>query len=87
MIDGRTMMTGTSPLISVSACSPSALVYAYASGQPTLRGAGPAGLDQLVLDPVLAQALGLGGQRRRAGRAELAAGLACGTGRAARACG
>ena len=36
MIDGRTMLTGTVPLESVSACSPSALVNAYASGHPTL---------------------------------------------------
>ena len=36
MIDGRTMLTGTAPLVSVRACSPSALVNAYASGQPTL---------------------------------------------------
>ena len=36
MIDGRTIETGTSPLLSVTACSPSALVNAYASGQPTL---------------------------------------------------
>ena len=28
MIDGRTMLTGTAPLESVSACSPSALVNA-----------------------------------------------------------
>jgi hypothetical protein len=36
MIDGRTMLTGTAPLESVSACSPSAFVKAYASGHPTL---------------------------------------------------
>ena len=35
MIDGRTMLTGTSPFISVSAPSPSAFVYAYASGHPS----------------------------------------------------
>ncbi len=36
MMDGRTIDTGTLPLESVSACSPSALVNAYASGHPTL---------------------------------------------------
>ena len=35
MIDGRTMLTGTSPFDSVNACSPSAFVNAYASGHPT----------------------------------------------------
>ncbi len=35
MIDGRTMLTGTSPFISVSAPSPSAFVYTYASGHPS----------------------------------------------------
>ena len=28
MIDGRTMLTGTSPFVSINACSPSALVKA-----------------------------------------------------------
>ena len=36
MIEGRTIDTGTSPFDSNSACSPSAFVNAYASGQPTL---------------------------------------------------
>ena len=58
--------------MSVSACSPSALVYAYASGQPTLAARRSSGRDQLVLDPAFAQLLGLGGERRRAGGAELA---------------
>src|SRR3954447_1777362 len=34
MIDGRTIETGIGPLDSASARSPSAFVYAYASGQP-----------------------------------------------------
>jgi hypothetical protein len=36
MIDGRTIDTGTLPFVSTSACSPSAFVYAYASGHPRL---------------------------------------------------
>src|SRR5260221_680632 len=35
MIEGRTMLTGTSPRVSASARSPRAFVYAYASGQPS----------------------------------------------------
>ena len=51
-------------------------------------GAGPAGLDQSVARPsALAELLGLGGQRRRAGRAELGCGPPCGTRRASRGCG
>ena len=79
MIDGRTIDTGTLPLTSVSACSPSAFVYAYASGQPTLAGAGAAGLDQLVLDPVLADALGLGGECGRARQRRAPCGPRCGS--------
>ena len=47
MIEGRTMLTGTSPFISVSAPSPSAFVYAYASGQPS-DAARAAGLYELI---------------------------------------
>src|SRR6185503_15697476 len=43
-------------------------------GPADARGAGPAGLDEPVAHPSLAQLLGLGGQRRRAGGAELGAG-------------
>ncbi len=48
MIDGRTMLTGTSPFISVSAPSPKAFVYAYASGQPSDERARTSGLDELI---------------------------------------
>jgi hypothetical protein len=44
-------------------------------GPAQRRGPGPARFDQLVLDPVLAALLGLGRQQRRAGGAQLAAGL------------
>ena len=43
-------------------------------GPTDAGGTGPAGLDEAVADPALAQLLGLGGERRRAGRAQLGAG-------------
>ena len=72
MIDGRTIETGTLPFVSVNACSPSALVNAYASGQPTLARTRPAGLDEFVVDPLGALVLGLRGERRCTRGAELA---------------
>ena len=44
-------------------------------GPADARRARPAGIDESVANPALAQLLGLGGQRRGAGGAELAAGL------------
>ena len=74
MIDGRTMLTGHGALGVGQRLLAERLRERVGVGPADAGGAGPSGLDEAVAHPALAELLGLGGERGRAGGAELGAG-------------
>jgi hypothetical protein len=71
MMAGRTTLTGTLPRFSAERLLAERLGHGVGVGPAEARSAGPAGLHQLRLHPVLAELLALGGQQRGPGAAEL----------------
>ena len=75
MIDGRTIDTGTGALDVGERLLAERLGERVGVGPADAGGSGAAGFDELVLDPLLAELLGLRCERRCAGGAEFGAGL------------